>query len=130
MTARHSTAMQLFPAYHLRTNAFLVDRGLLRSLRTGRARTKWATYHLESGRRSITSQLIARGRPPLVVDRAGAVRSPQDWHAGDVFWQAEQQDLLVADNQTRSYTAATAAQRAVLSAHAWGPRARPGAGAP
>lgn len=130
MTARHSVGMQRFPAYHLRTNAFLIDRALLRSLRTGRARTKWATYHLESGRRSITSQLIARGRAPVVVDRAGAARRPADWHAGEVFWQTEQQDLLVADNQTCRYAAATAAQRALLSAHAWGPRARPDGGAP
>ncbi|MGH2943229.1 MAG: hypothetical protein ACRDLN_10720 [Solirubrobacteraceae bacterium] len=130
MTACHSTGMALFPAAHLRTNAFLVDRALLGSLRTGRARTKWATYHLESGRRSLTSQLRARGRPPVVVDRAGVARPPDDWHAGDVFWQAGQEDLLVADNQTRSYAAATAGERAVLSAHAWGPRARPGGGAP
>lgn len=125
MTARHSAGMAFFPAIHLRTNAFLVDRALLLSLRTGGARTKWQTYHLESGRRSITSQLVARGRPPVVVDRTGAARLPADWHAGDVFWQAGQEDLLVADNQTRSYAAATAGQRAVLSAHAWGQRARP-----
>jgi len=129
MTARRSAGMQRFPAYHLRTNAFLIGRALLGSLRTGRAQTKWATYHLESGRRSITSQLIALGRPPIVVDRAGVARTPVDWHAGDVLWQSEQQDLLIADNQTRRYAAATAGQRAVLSAHAWGTRARPG-GAP
>jgi hypothetical protein len=130
MMARHCAWMAAFPAIHLRTNAFLVDRALLRSLRTGRARTKWATYHLESGRRSITSQLVVRSRPPVVVDRAGAARLPADWDAGDVFWQAGQEDLLVADNQTRSYARATAAQRAVLSAHAWGLHARPSGGAP
>jgi len=130
MTARHGARMSPFPAVHLRTNAFLVDRALLRSLRTGAARTKWATYHLESGRRSITSQLVARGRPPVVVDRRGVARLPPDWHAADVLWQAEQQDLLVADNQTRSYQRADALQRAVLSAHAWGTRARPGGGGP
>jgi hypothetical protein len=125
-TVRHSRGMTLFPAAHLRTNAFLVDRALLRSLRTGRATTKWASYELESGRRSITNQLIARGRAPVVVDRHGTGRSPQDWHRGDVFWQAGQQNLVVADNQTRRYLAATPSQRAVLSAQAWGSHARPG----
>lgn len=130
MTSHHARGMELFPAIHLRTNALLIDAAVLRSLRTGRARTKWATYHLESGRSSITRQLIARGRPPVVVDRNGVARVPQEWHRGDVFWQAEQQDLLVADNQTRSYATARAATRAVLSAHAWGRDARPGGGAP
>lgn len=129
-TARHCAGMSRFPAAHLRTNAFVIERDLLRALRTGRAQTKWATYHLESGRRSITTQLIARGRPPAVVDRHGVARLPAAWDRGDVFWQADQQDLLVADNQTRSYETASPPHRAVLSAHAWGTSARPDLGAP
>jgi hypothetical protein len=125
-TLRHSRGMGPFPAVHLRTNAFLVQRALFASLRTAGSRTKWATYELESGRRSITNQLIAGGRPPVVVDRHGVARLPRDWHRGDVFCQAGQEDLLVADNQTRTYASATARQRAVLSAQAWGPHARPG----
>lgn len=124
-TVQYSHGTSRFPAMHLRTNAFLVDRRLFASLRTGRAATKWATYHLESGRRSITRQLIARGRPPVVVDRAGAAREPPDWHRGDVFWQAGQEQLLVADNQTRSYASAPPQVRAILSAQAWGAHARP-----
>jgi hypothetical protein len=125
MTARYAPGTARFPAIHLRTNAFLVDRALFASLRIGRAATKWATYQLESGRRSLTRQLVARGRPPVVVDRTGAAREPGDWPDADVFWQAGQADLLVADNQTRSYDAAPAHLRAILSAQAWGLRARP-----
>jgi len=125
MTTRYAPGMTRFPAIHLRTNAFLVDRALFCTLRIGRAATKWATYHLESGRNSITRQLVARGRPPLVVDRSGAAREPGDWAAADVFWQASQEDLLVADNQTRSYATAPPHLRALLSAQAWGDRARP-----
>lgn len=126
MTARYAAGTARFPAIHLRTNAFLIDRTLFASLRTGQVATKWATYHLESGRRSITRQLIARGRPPVVVDRRGVAREPGDWPEADVFWQAAQEDLLVADNQTRSYVDAPAHLRAILSAQAWGARARPG----
>lgn len=118
--------MPPFPATHLRTNAFLIDRELFGSLDLGRPASKRATHRLESGRVGITAQLRRRGRPPVVVDRNGVVRAERDWDAGDVFWQGEQQDLLVADNQTRAYAAATAAQRATLSRYAWGPRARPG----
>ncbi|MDX6681938.1 MAG: hypothetical protein QOG94_1977 [Solirubrobacteraceae bacterium] len=125
-TVLRSRGMTLFPAMHLRTNAVLVERALLLSLRSGRARTKWATYELESGRRSITRQLIARGRPPVMVDRHGVARAPPDWHLGDVFCQSRQQDLIVGDNQTRRYASATRDQRALLSAQAWGVHARPG----
>jgi len=125
MAGLRSRTMGLFPAPHLRTNAFLIDRALLRSLRTGRTVTKLDAYQLESGRRSITAQLRARGLAPVVVDRTGTAREPDAWHSADVFAQSDQEDLIVADNQTRLYAAATTRQREVLSAFAWGPRARP-----
>jgi hypothetical protein len=124
-TVRHVPSTSRFPAPHLRTNAFLVDRARFLALRTAPAATKWDTYRLESGPRSITAQLRAAGTPPVVVDARGVARRPQEWDRGDVFFQAMQEDLLVTDNQTRSYASATPEQRAMLSAFAWGPAARP-----
>jgi hypothetical protein len=127
MAMRRSRTMGLFPAPHLRTNAFLVDRALLLSLTAGRVASKLDAYALESGRGSITAQLRARGLEPVVVDRTGTARGPDAWPRADVYAQAAQEDLLVADNQTRLYAQATTRQRAVLSALAWGPQARPAA---
>jgi hypothetical protein len=118
----------LFPSMHLRTNAFLVDRRLFLSLRTGRLTSKNATYRLENGRDNMTSQLRTRGRPAMLVDRHGSVREGRHWPAADVFWQARQQDLLVADNQTRAYAEGPPSHRETLSRFAWGPLARPGLG--
>ena len=121
---RYLPTMAPFPAPHLRTNTFLVDRALFCSLSFGRVGSKRSAHGLESGRRSITGQLRARGRSSVVVDRHGAVWHEPDWHEANVFWQAEQQDLLVADNQTRMYAGASAEQRALLSRLAWGSQAR------
>lgn len=125
-TLRHVRGTGRFPAAHLRTNAFLIDRERFLALARPRPRTKWDSYRLESGPRSITARLCAAGTPPVVVDARGVARPPAEWHRGDVFFQAGQEDLVVADNQTRSYASATPAQRAVLSAFAWGDDARPG----
>jgi hypothetical protein len=124
-TARNVRAGTRFPAPHLRTNAFLIERKRLLALRTTPAATKWDTYRLESGPRSLTAQLRAAGTPPVVVDARGTARRPEQWDRANVFFQADQEDLLVTDNQTRSYASATAAQREVLSAFAWGSAARP-----
>lgn len=124
-TARHGRATGRFPAPHLRTNAFLVERLRWLSLATAPARTKWDTYRLESGPRSITAQLRAACTPPVVVDAHGVARRPEDWHRGNVLFQSSQEDLIVADNVTRTYASATATQREVLSAWAWGDKARP-----
>lgn len=123
--AHYLTTGTLFPEMHFRTNGFLIERELFRSLRAGRLRSKEAAYRLESGRTSFTSQLSGLGRPPVIADRNGGVFQAPDWHAADVFWQSEQEDLLVSDNQSRSYASATVGQREVLSRFAWGPRARP-----
>lgn len=126
MSVHYLRTGTLFPTTHLRTNGFLIEAALFRSLRSGRVKSKEAAYRLESGRRSMTAQLCALGRPPVVVNRHGAVFQRPDWHASDVFWQEQQKDLLIADNQTRSYTFGTSHQRDVLSRFAWGSHARPG----
>lgn len=114
-----------FPAAHLRTNCFLIERARFASLETGALTSKRAAHRFEAGRRSMSRQLVARGCPPVTVDARGTVRERGDWPAGDVFWQADQADLLVADNQTRRYAQASREERGVLSAYAWGTSARP-----
>lgn len=120
------TAYPGFPAPHLRTNAFVIGRELLLSLKDGRLDTKQATYRFEAGRASMTAQLRERGLAPVVVSRDGAARTHEDWPEADVFWQGAQAQLLVADNQTRQYDEGGPAVREALSRYAWGPRARPG----
>jgi hypothetical protein len=123
---RLAPSMPPFPAPHLRTNAFLMRREDFCGLRWGSLKSKRSSYRMESGRRSLTRQLHARGLRIVIVDRHGAVRDWREWDRGAVFWQERQQDLLVTDNQTRDYARGTPEWRRVLSGYAWGDRARPG----
>lgn len=120
------TAYPGFPAPHLRTNAFAIGRELLLSLQTGPLDTKQATYRFEAGRAGMTTQLLERALEVAVVSRDGVARTHASWPDADVFWQGAQDQLLVADNQTRQYEAGGPAVREALSRYAWGPRARPG----
>ena len=124
---RDVTAMPRFPAAHLRTNALLIDRERFAGLRFGTAGDKRTAYRFESGRTGLTAQLRAAGQRVVVVDRDGRVHPEATWDRADVFWQADQAKLLVHDNQTRAYAAATPQVQRVLSAFAWGAGARPGA---
>ena len=114
-----------FPARHLRTNTFMISHAALRELRLSPVRNKMDIYVLESGRQSITAQLERIGLRSLVVDRAGAVHGPEQWDRSHTLWQGEQEGLLVADNQTLSYTAGAFARRNLLSTLAWGVSADP-----
>jgi len=115
-----------FPAPHVRTNAFLLERELLLSLRAGRLGTKSAAYRFESGHKGLTEQLCQRNMTPFVVGRGGEPLPPERWPDADVFWQGNQQELLVGDNQTRAYQEGDPTARAALARYAWGTRARPG----
>ncbi len=123
---RDARAMPRFPCAHLRTNAFLVDRERFADLQLGSAGDKRAAYRFEGGRAGLTAQLRASGQRVLVVDRDGVAHPPEAWDRADVFWQAGQEQLMVRDNQTRSYAAAGPDVQRVLSAFAWGAQARPG----
>ena len=115
-----------FPAPHVRTNAFLIERELLLELATGRLRGKASAYRFEAGTRGLPGRLEARGLRPVVVGRTGTAVEAHEWPEADIFWQGQQGELLVADNQTRAYENGSRAEREALSRYAWGARARPG----
>ncbi len=118
-------AFRPFPAYHIRTNAFMVSHATLAGLHLHPVRGKFDAYLLENGRRSITRQVQDLGLRTLVVDRAGDTYDHDDWHRSNTLWQGIQEGLLVADNQTRSYIAGDASRRRLLSSFAWGRSADP-----
>jgi hypothetical protein len=114
-----------FPAAHLRTNVFMVSHAALRELDLPVVQSKIDAQVVESGRESITAQLARIGLCSLVVDRTGAVHGASRWERSRTLWQSRQERLLVADNQTRCYTAGTFARRDLLSTLAWGVSADP-----
>jgi hypothetical protein len=111
-----------FPAPHLRTNAFMIRGDLIDRLRVGSLVRKSDVYRLESGRASITAQVEALGLTARVVGRDGVSYVPSQWPSSETFWQGEQANLLVADNQTVGYQQADHATRQVLARFAWGSR--------
>jgi hypothetical protein len=114
-----------FPAYHVRTNAFMLDRSTFGALRMRPLVRKMDAYLLESGRISFTSQIRGMGLRTLVVARDGTFYDPPEWPASRTYWQEDQQGLLVADNQTRSYANGSYDRRRLLSAFAWGSACAP-----
>jgi hypothetical protein len=112
-----------FPAPHLRTNAFMGERSLLVRLLEAGVRRKFNAYRLESGRTSITAQVIESGLRALVVDSEGSVVDSGDWPGSETFWSGAQRRLLISDNQTRIYQSADPRRRALLAQYAWGEHA-------
>ncbi len=114
-----------FPAPHLRTNTIMVSAELFAALEFRELRRKLHAYELESGRASLTRQVLDRGRRVLVVDAEGEPYEHPDWPRSRTFWQGEQEGLMVSDNQTEAYRSASWERRVLLSRYAWGAEADP-----
>jgi hypothetical protein len=124
-TLRTLPEYERFPAYHLRTNAFMISHATLCRLRLHAIRGKSDALLLECGRNSLTRQVQRLGLRTLVVDRAGAVFDRERWDRSNTFHQGDQEGLLVADNRTRLYQQGDPELRSMLAGVSWGSRARP-----
>ena len=109
-----------FPNPHVRTNAFFIKRELFLSLDHKPLKNKFMAYVLESGKKSITNQVLKKGLKALIVDRRGNAYSSEQWAESDIFWRNGQENLLIADNQTRMYETADNQYKRTLTYLAWG----------
>ena len=92
-----------FPNFHVRSNAFMLARqDYLKMFEDRPLENKLQAYQLESGILSMTRMIQYSGREAVVVGRHGMVQQNALWRAG-IFRSGSQQNLLLADNQTRHY---------------------------
>lgn len=109
-----------FPNPHIRTSAFMLERARLLELGLAQLPDKRSTYLLESGPRSITRRVQEQGLRAVVVGRDGQIYDVEAWPDSHTFRSGEQENLLIADNQTSDYQHASAAVRRRLARGTWG----------
>ena len=109
-----------FPNPHVRTNGFLIKRSLFLSIRHKHLKDKFMAYVFESGKNSMTNQVLRKGLSVLLVDRSGNTYQMDQWSESNIFWQNSQSNLLISDNQTHMYNMADTATKQRLTYLAWG----------
>lgn len=108
-----------FPNAHVRTNAFLIEREVFLGIKCSDIRQKDQAYEFESGRGGLSEQVRRCGRTAVVVGRDGQIFKKEAWPLSRTFWSADQENLLISDNQTRHYETGNDAVRRDLRKHAW-----------
>jgi hypothetical protein len=109
-----------FPNYHIRTNAFMISGEFMMTLECPKIKTKFNAYRFENGKKGLTKQVIEMGKKVVVVGRDGVGYEKETWNISKTFWRYNQENLLVADNQTQDYQDGTKERREFLSSIAWG----------
>jgi hypothetical protein len=93
-----------FPNIHIRSTGFMVHTDFFRDItRDIEIRDKIDAFRFESGPRSMTRQALRLGKKVLLVGRNGRGYAPEWWPISGTFRQGEQDNLLIADNQTRAF---------------------------
>jgi hypothetical protein len=114
-----------YPNVHIRTNAFMIAGDLMRKIKIGPVSHKWDTYRFESGKNSLTHQVLRMNLKVLVVGKNGRAYEKEEWADSFTFWQGDQGNLLVADNQTNAYATGDLETKWRYARHAWADRANP-----
>jgi hypothetical protein len=112
-----------FPNYHIRTNGFMISREVMRKINTGLIFRKTDAYKFENGKSSMTKQIMDMGLKVLVVGKDGKGYEKEEWYKSETFRQGNQNNLLIADNQTAIYSMADTETKRILSHRTWGDRA-------
>lgn len=112
----------VFPNPHIRTNAFLIDRvSFLEYFQlNGYPRSKFQCYLVESGLNSLTKFMIKKSSNVAIVSNKGEVFNVSYWSSANLFRSKFSEDrLIVTDNRTREYDAASIERKARLTWDSW-----------
>ena len=109
-----------FPSPHIRTSSFYINRETFLKCKTKDIKTKFDAYLFENGRKSLSNKLLKKGLTLIVIDKYGATFSGKEWKESNTFWINNQENLLIADNQTKLYEQSSNEEKSKLSNLAWG----------
>jgi len=108
-----------FPSYHIRTNAFMVSHEVFNKIENPEINNKMDVWRFESGKNSLTNQVLNMNLDVLVIGKDGVAYKKEDWHKSNTFWHNDMGNLLVADNQTNGYLYGDSERKQYLYNHAW-----------
>jgi glycosyltransferase involved in cell wall biosynthesis len=113
-----------FPNPHIRSNAFMVRRFDLIQYEMEPGKSKLTANLFECGRNSLSKQIIMSNRKLIVVGKNGEAYEPKDWEKSNTFRSGSQENLLIYDNQTRSFAKMSSRTKEVHKSFSWGENAK------
>ena len=114
-----------FPNFHIRSNGFMISGELMRKIRYLPIVNKIDAHRFESGKNSLTKQILEMKLKALIVGKDGNGYEKEIWYNSKTFRQGDQENLLIADNRTNQYLYADNKTKLYLSRCAWGDKANP-----
>jgi hypothetical protein len=107
-----------FPNPHIRSNGFIIRREDF--LRFKVRPDKQSAYAFESGPNGLSITLLREGKRLIMVDRNGSCMEKEEWPHSHCFRSGNQENLMMADNQTRSFDGLSQPEKDTHLLMSWG----------
>jgi len=109
-----------FPNPHLRSNSFVMRRGLFNSLGFELGDSKMDCVRFESGLDGLPTRIAQRGLASVLVGADGQAYGTEKWTESNGFRLSDQTNVMVTDNQVRAFSVAGKEERRLLTRLSWG----------
>ena len=109
----------LFPNPHLRSNSFMINSDDFLELNLIKCKHKLDAWKNESGRNSMTNQLIKKNFNTLVVNDDGRSFKMSEWKYSETYAFGNQLKLLISDKHTRVYQNSNEQTKKIIEKNNW-----------
>ena len=109
-----------FPNPHIRTTGWMIRRNDMMKVAKKDMKRKFNAYLFESGKNSLTNQIIRLGYEVAIIGKNGNVYTMEKWRESNTFWMQNQENVMITDNQTALYHNAEPSYKRYLNLLAWG----------
>ena len=118
----HFLKVKLFPNPHIRTTGFFINSDDLLLVKVDKQKLvkKIETNYFESGRNSLSSQLLKKGFKLIIVNSDNKSFEVNEWNKSKTFCLDKQEKLIFLDNKTNEYLKASNKIKKKMTKSHWG----------
>ena len=118
----HLLKVKLFPNPHIRTTGFFINSDDLLEVKVNKEKLvkKIETNYFESGRNSLSNQLLKKGFRLIIVNSDNKSFDINEWNKSKTFCLNNQEKLIFLDNKTNQFLRASKNIKEKMTQSHWG----------
>lgn len=118
----HLLKVKLFPNPHIRTTGFFINSDDLLEVKVNKEKLvkKIETNYFESGRNSLSNQLLRKGFRLIIVNSDNKSFDINEWNKSKTFCLDNQEKLIFLDNKTNQFLKASNKIKKKMTQSHWG----------
>ena len=111
-----------FPNYHIRTNAFIIDRNLYIEYfnQKHKPKTKMDCYCYESGKFSLTNYICSNNYKLGILGKDNILYNKKDWNKSRTFCAQDTSNIIIRDKYDTYFKNLSSIKRCIYEKIIWG----------